>query len=163
MGYAVPAAVGAALASPDRDVIALAGDGALLMTGLEALTASAYGVAPVICVLRDGELAQIAQFQRTALGSAMNSVLPAYSVRGLADAVQAQYLACPNDASAERVLRDALDTARSGRVVFVDVAIDYSTKTFFTKGIVRTTFTRLPWRDRLAMLGRAISRRLQRR
>jgi thiamine pyrophosphate-dependent acetolactate synthase large subunit-like protein len=128
------------------------------MTGLEALTASAYGVAPVICVLRDGELAQIAQFQRTALGSAMNSVLPAYSVRGLADAVQAQYLACPNDASAERVLRDALDTARSGRVVF-----DYSTKTFFTKGIVRTTFTRLPWRDRLAMLGRAISRRLQRR
>jgi acetolactate synthase-1/2/3 large subunit len=163
MGYAVPAAVGAKLANPDRDVIALAGDGALLMTGLEALTATTYGVAPVVCVLRDGELAQIAQFQRTAFGGAMNSVLPAYSVRGLADAVQAQYLACPDDAAVERVMRDALDTARDGRPVFVEIAIDYSTKTYFTKGIVRTTFSRLPWRDRLTMLGRAVSRQMQRR
>ncbi len=34
MGYAVPAAIGAKLANPKRDVVALAGDGALLMTGL---------------------------------------------------------------------------------------------------------------------------------
>ena len=45
----------------------LAGDGALLMTGLEMLTAAHYLVAPVILVLRDGELGQIAQFQRMTL------------------------------------------------------------------------------------------------
>jgi len=45
MGYSVPAAIGAKFANPGRDVVALAGDGALLMTGLEALTASSYGLA----------------------------------------------------------------------------------------------------------------------
>ncbi|MCU0252231.1 MAG: thiamine pyrophosphate-dependent enzyme, partial [Vicinamibacterales bacterium] len=34
MGYSVPAAIGAALANPGRDVVAFAGDGAFLMTGL---------------------------------------------------------------------------------------------------------------------------------
>ncbi len=41
MGYSVPAAIGAKLANPRRPVVAIAGDGALLMTGLELLTASA--------------------------------------------------------------------------------------------------------------------------
>ena len=84
MGYAVPAAVGAKLANPGRDVVALAGDGALLMTGLELLTASASGSRPSCCVLRDGELAQIAQFQRTALkpGHLQRACRP-YSRRGV--------------------------------------------------------------------------------
>jgi acetolactate synthase-1/2/3 large subunit len=163
MGYSVPAAIGAKLANPDRDVIALAGDGALLMTGLEALTAASYGIAPVFCVLRDGELGQIAQFQRTAFGGASNSVLPAYSVRSLAETVQAEYLSCPRDATVEPVMRDALAMSRDGRPVFVEVAVDYSRKTYFTRGVVTTTFWRLPWADRLRMLGRAIGRHLQRR
>ncbi len=40
MGYAVPAAVGAALAAPERRVVALAGDGGFLMTGHELETAA---------------------------------------------------------------------------------------------------------------------------
>ncbi len=163
MGYAVPAAIGAKLANPDRDVIAIAGDGALLMTGLETLTAAAYEAAPVICVLRDGELAQIAQFQRTALAGASNSVLPPYSVEGLADAVNAAYLPCAQDARLESVLTDALAISRTGRPVFVEVAIDYSHKTYFTKGVVATNFWRLPALERFRMLGRAVGRHVQRR
>ena len=83
MGYAVPAAIGAALANPGRDVVALAGDGAFLMTGLELMTAVAYGAGVVVCLLRDGELAQIAQFQRTALAEAANSVAAAVRRRGI--------------------------------------------------------------------------------
>ncbi|MDP6622108.1 MAG: thiamine pyrophosphate-binding protein, partial [Alphaproteobacteria bacterium] len=86
MGYAVPAAIGAKFANPERDVIALAGDGALLMTGLELLTAAASGVAPLVLVLRDGELAQISQFQRITLNSDTCSVLPDYSVEAFAAA-----------------------------------------------------------------------------
>jgi len=114
-------------------------------------------------VLRDGELAQIAQFQRTALGGASNSVLPAYSVKGLADAVGAEYVSCPRDAVAEGVVRDALAIGREGRPVFVNVDIDYSQKTYFTKGVVATTFWRLPWAERIRMLGRAVGRHVQRR
>lgn len=163
MGYAVPAAIGAKLAEPGRDVIALAGDGALLMTGLELLTAGAYGAAPVVCVLRDGELAQIAQFQRTALAEQAASTLPPYSVEAFARTVGAAHVRLAKDSEADRAIRQALDLARGGTPVLVDVAIDYSRKTYFTRGVIATTFWRMPWPERLRMLGRAAGRHIQRK
>lgn len=163
MGYAVPAAIGAKLANPGRDVVALAGDGALLMTGLEMLTAAAYGAAPVVCVLRDGELAQIAQFQRTALATKTNSVLPPYDLEAFADTVSARYVRLGRDAEVDDALSEAFGAARAGRPVMVDVAIDYSRKTFFTRGVVLTNLWRLPWSERLRMVGRAAARHIQRR
>lgn len=56
MGYAVPGALGAKLADPGRDVVARAGEGALLMTGLERITAANCRVAPLVTVFRDGRL-----------------------------------------------------------------------------------------------------------
>jgi acetolactate synthase-1/2/3 large subunit len=50
MGYAVPAAVAAKLAAPDRCVVATVGDGGFLMNGQEIETALRYG-APVIVVI----------------------------------------------------------------------------------------------------------------
>jgi acetolactate synthase-1/2/3 large subunit len=160
MGYAVPAAVAAKLAEPKRDVVALAGDGALLMTGLELMTGAAYGAAPVVCVLRDGELAQIAQFQRITLDSDTCSVLPPYSVETFAALTNSEFRALERDADAESVLGEAFEIARAGRPVMVDVAIDYSHKTFFTKGAITTNFWRLPWSDRVRLLGRAVGRRI---
>jgi acetolactate synthase I/II/III large subunit len=160
MGYAVPAAIGAKLANPDRDVVALAGDGALLMTGLELMTAAQMGVAPVVCVLRDGELGQIAQFQRTALDRDTCSVLPPYRVDAFAGAVGADYLLAARDGDLDRVLGRALAAAREGRPVMVEVDIDYSTRTYFTRGVVATNLRRLPLGDRLRMLARAASRHL---
>jgi len=162
MGYSVPAAIGAKLANPERDVVALAGDGALLMTGLELLTAAAYGLGVVVCVLRDGELAQIAQFQKIAFGEAQNSVLPPFKVEALAETVGAEYVACRQDAHVAGALGRAFEIARTGKPVVVEIAIDYSRKTFFTKGVVATTFWRLPWGDRIRMLGRAVARNLRR-
>lgn len=138
--------------------VALAGDGALLMTGLEILTASALGVSPLVCVLRDGELAQIAQFQRTSLGRDTCSVLAPYHLDAFAAAVNAEFLRAGTDADVEDVLGRALQASRSGRAVLVEVAIDYSRKTYFTRGVVATTLWRLPLGDRLRMLGRAAAR-----
>jgi acetolactate synthase-1/2/3 large subunit len=160
MGYSVPAAIGAKLANPDRDVVALAGDGALLMTGLELLTASALNAAPVVCVLRDGELGQIAQFQRTSLDRDTCSVLSAYRVETFAAAVNAEYLRADTDTDLDDVLGRAVRTARSGRPVMVEVAIDYSQKTYFTRGVVATNFWRLPLGDRVRILGRAAARHI---
>jgi acetolactate synthase-1/2/3 large subunit len=42
----------------------------------------------------------------------------------------------------------------------VEVAIDYSRRTFFTRGVVSTNFWRLPLGDRLRALGRVVARRL---
>jgi acetolactate synthase-1/2/3 large subunit len=51
-------------------------------------------------------------------------------------------------------------TVALGRPVLVDVAIDYSEKTFFTRGVVRTMLGRLPWPDRLRFVWRALARRI---
>lgn len=50
MGFGVPAAVAALRAQPDRAVIAVVGDGGLLMTGNELATAKAAGRCPVVIV-----------------------------------------------------------------------------------------------------------------
>lgn len=51
MGYAVPAALGAGRADPSRRPVVLVGDGAFLMTGLEAMSAVFHGVNPIIVVV----------------------------------------------------------------------------------------------------------------
>jgi acetolactate synthase-1/2/3 large subunit len=160
MGYAVPAALGAALACPDRPVAALAGDGAFLMTGFELLTAAQLQLPVMVLVLRDRELAQIAQFQQTALGRKSCSELPDYDLQAFARAVGAEYLLLSHNADTETVLRKAHALAEAKRPVIVEVAIDYSRKTYFTNGVVRANLGRLPWRDRLRLVSRALWRRL---
>ncbi len=160
MGYSTPAAVGAALAHPGRDVVALPGDGAFLMTGLELLTGGAYQASPLVCILRDGKLGQIAQFQKIPLNQETCSVLPDYSVAGIAQAVGASFFRVVSVAELDSVLPAALELTRQGRVAIVEVMLDTSEKTYFTKGVVKTTFWRLSWGDRLRMLIRALVRRL---
>ena len=68
MGYGVPAAIGAALARPDRPVVAFVGDGGFLMTGQELVTAVQEGL-PVKVVLGDnGAYGTIAMHQYQRIG-----------------------------------------------------------------------------------------------
>ena len=159
MGYAVPAAIGAKLAAPDAPVVALAGDGAFLMTGLELLTAAQNGLGVAVFVLRDRELAQIAQFQSTALGRKSASELPDYDLAGLARSLGVAALSVSHDSEIPAAVRRARELSEKGRPVLVDAAIDYSVKTYFTRGVVKTNFLRLPWPDRLRFVARALSRK----
>jgi len=160
MGYAVPAALGAKLARPDRPVVALAGDGAFLMTGLELLTAAHEGAAVIVFVLRDRELAQIAQFQSVALNRKTASVLPDFDVGPLCAALGVECVRLDRDQEIAAVLGRAAEVTSQGRPFVVDTAIDYGDKTYFTRGVVKTTLGRLPWPDRLRFIGRAIGRSL---
>ena len=47
-----------------------------------------------------------------------------------------------------------------GRPVIVDAAVDYSEKTWFTRGVVKTMLHRLPWKDRLRFVARALVRKV---
>ena len=161
MGYAVPSALGAALACPGRPVVSLAGDGAFLMTGLELLTAAQLDLPVMVLLLRDRELAQIAQFQQSALGRKSCSQLPDYDLPAFCRAVGVEHLMLAKNAEIDAVLRQAVSITKAGRPVVVEVAIDYSRKTYFTNGVVRVNFLRLPWPDRLRMAVRALARRLQ--
>lgn len=163
MGYAVPAALGAALACPGRPVVSLAGDGAFLMTGLELLTASQLELPVMVLVLRDRELAQIAQFQQVALGRKSCSELPDFDLEAICRGVGVEYLSVSvnRNGDIDTVLGQALAVTRSERPVVVEVPIDYSEKTYFTRGVVRTSLGRLPWSDRLRFVLRAVGRKFQ--
>ena len=63
MGYAVPAAMGAKISSPDRQVVAVCGEGGFQMTMQELATIVQYEVPVKIVVLRNNVLGMVRQHQ----------------------------------------------------------------------------------------------------
>lgn len=63
MGYGLPGAIAAKRLFPEREVVALAGDGCFLMTGQELATAVQYGAAVVVLVFDNGQLGTIRMHQ----------------------------------------------------------------------------------------------------
>ncbi|WP_017325114.1 alpha-keto acid decarboxylase family protein [Synechococcus sp. PCC 7336] len=59
MGFAVPGAIGAQLADPFRRAIALVGDGAFQMTGMELITAKRLGLNPIVIVINNGSFTSL--------------------------------------------------------------------------------------------------------
>jgi acetolactate synthase-1/2/3 large subunit len=159
MGYSIPAAIGAKLGQPGCPVVALAGDGAFLMTGLEILTGAREDLGVMVMVLRDRELAQIAQFQGTALGRKVASSVADYDLESLARGLGVEFLTLSEDDEVPEIVSRAAGFAESGRPVLVDVNIDYSRKTYFTQGVVKTNLLRLPLRDQARFVGRALLRK----
>ncbi|MBO6826721.1 MAG: thiamine pyrophosphate-binding protein [Sneathiella sp.] len=160
MGYATPAAIGAKLANPDKDVVAIVGDGAFTMTCMEILTATRNKVGAVFCVFNDGELSQIAQAQELPYNRKSCTVLGDLNLQGVALATGAEYLQLVNNEESDQILSKALQIARNSKPVIVDVAIDYSKKTAFTKGTVQTNFKRFPAGTKMRFLGRALMRKV---
>lgn len=64
MGCAVPLAIGAKLASPDRQVVSFSGDAGFLMVAGELATAAELNLAPIFVVFVDASLALIELKQR---------------------------------------------------------------------------------------------------
>jgi acetolactate synthase-1/2/3 large subunit len=158
MGYAVPAAIGAKLAFPERTVQAIVGDGAFTMTCMEILTAASNGLGVVYYVFNDGELAQIAQAQAIPYGRKPCTTLGKLNIEGVALATGAAYVAMADNAGITGAINEANRIAAGGRPVIVAVRIDYSKRTAFTLGTVKTNFGRFPLNEKLRFLTRAALR-----
>jgi acetolactate synthase-1/2/3 large subunit len=63
MGFGFPAGIAAKLLHPERDVIALAGDGCFLMSGQELATAVQHGINLVTLVIDNGSYGTIRMYQ----------------------------------------------------------------------------------------------------
>ena len=63
MGYGLPSAIGAQLAFPNRRVISINGDGGIQMNIQELATAIVYELPVIICVLNNGYLGNVRQWQ----------------------------------------------------------------------------------------------------
>ena len=161
MGYCVPATIGAKLARPDLQAVGIVGDGAFRMTGLELATAAAQNLGVVIFVFNDGELAQISQAQETPYNRKTCTVLGPLDVAGVAQATGAAFVRIRNDDEIEPALEAAFARAATDHPVLVDVSVDYSKRTRFTEGIVKTNLKRFDLGTKSRLISRALWRRIK--
>ncbi|MFC6012918.1 acetolactate synthase large subunit [Nocardia lasii] len=63
MGYAVPAAMGAKMGTPDKEVWAVDGDGCFQMTNQELATCAVEGVPIKVALINNGNLGMVRQWQ----------------------------------------------------------------------------------------------------
>lgn len=66
MGYSIPAALGAKLANPKKQIVAVMGDGAFQMSMMELATMRQYGVAVKVVVIKNGYLGMVREHQHYA-------------------------------------------------------------------------------------------------
>lgn len=74
MGYGLPAAIGAAVAFPDRHVVCITGDGSFQMNMQEIMTAVDLGLNVKVAIFKNGYLGMVRQWQQLFLGKRYSSV-----------------------------------------------------------------------------------------
>jgi acetolactate synthase-1/2/3 large subunit len=117
MGYAVPAAIGAGLAAPERSVVALAGDGGFLMTGQEIETAVRYGVSVLTVIFQNGMHGTIALHQARATGRLAGVDIGPVDLAGFARSLGAEAVTVTDAADLDDAF--AAVTGRAGPRVLV--------------------------------------------
>lgn len=160
MGFCVPAAMGVKLMNQDKKVVGIVGDGAFMMTCMELVTAVSHQLGVVYFIFHDGELGQIAQFQKTPLNRKTATIIGDLNVKGIADATGAHFVAIDNDMELDQKMEEAFRLSEENIPVVVDVKIDYTKKTYMTKGVVKTNLSRFPLKEKVRFISRAIKRHI---
>ncbi|MGH3664647.1 MAG: acetolactate synthase large subunit [Egibacteraceae bacterium] len=131
MGFCVPAAIGAKVGRPDETVVAIDGDGSFQMTLQELATARTEGVPVVFCVVNNGSLGMVRQWQELFYGARWSSVDLDCNVPDLvklADAYGCAGFRCTKPEDVEATLDKAL--AVGDVPVVVDFHVDVTEKVF---------------------------------
>ena len=111
MGYALPAAIGAALGAPSRRVVAVVGDGGMLMSGLELATAVRERIPLTVVVFNDRAYRLIRNPQLAAYGESHGTDIEGPELEALAAATGADYRL----AGAEGIEAALADDGTAGR------------------------------------------------
>lgn len=120
MGYAVPAAVAAKIAHPDRTVIAFTGDGDFLMTGQELATAARQNAPIIVILINNGMYGTIRMHQETRFpGRVSATTLSNPDFVKLAEAYGAWGARIERTADFEAALDHALDCGTSALLELV--------------------------------------------
>jgi acetolactate synthase-1/2/3 large subunit len=158
MGFGIPAAIGAALARPDKQVVCLCGDGGFLMSGIELLTAVREKLSIKVIVFNDGALGLIKNLQQRAFARESSVDLPPLDYRKYAEAVGVGYVELASDADLESKLSEAI---RVQGVTLVNAKVTYDDWAPVLKGITLASWNRLPLTDKLTRIGQRAVRALK--
>jgi acetolactate synthase-1/2/3 large subunit len=114
MGYAVPAAIAAALVHRDRPVVALAGDGGMAMTMAELETATREGARIIVLVFDNQRYGTIHMWQtRRGSGEGVGTELGPVDFAAIARGLGSRGVHVERDSDFEPALRQALAEDRS--------------------------------------------------
>lgn len=124
MGFGFPAAVGAAVAKPDRDVWCITGDGGFQMTSMELTTAVAYNIPVKIAIMNNGYLGMVRQWQEMFYGGRYSHSMLEESNPDFVKMAEA-YGAAGMRASTPDELKDVLEKAHAitDRPVVMDILV----------------------------------------
>ncbi|HSU79449.1 MAG TPA: acetolactate synthase large subunit [Candidatus Angelobacter sp.] len=130
MGVAVPGAIGAKLAMPDKKVVAVVGDGGFLMTGMELETAVRLELPLVILIWKDKGYGLIEWKQQKKYNRASHIRFGDPDFVALAEAFGAKGVRVEKTEDLQPVLKAAL--AEQGPVV-IECPVDYGENMKLTK------------------------------
>lgn len=123
MGFGFPAAMGAKVALPDSEVVAVCGDGGFLMVCQDLATVKEYDIPVVICVLDNRYLGMVAQWQKLFYDERISHTqlgeVPDFVKLAEAFGVQGERVEKPGEM--KETLKSAL---KSGEPTLIDVIID---------------------------------------
>lgn len=157
MGFGIPAAIGAAMARPDKTVVCICGDGGFLITGFELLTAIRENLDLSVFIFNDGALGLIKEMQKKIYNRSISVELKNPDFEQLATSFGARYFRISNDATLEEKLEEILKTKG---VNIVDCAIVYDELSQFIKGSIRNSWEQASLSRKMAILYRYIKCRL---
>jgi len=125
MGFAVPAALGAAAGKPDRRVIAIDGDGCFQMTSQELATSTTEKIPFVTAIINNASLGMVRQWQELFYEERYSQVHLSYDVPDyvkLAEAYGAVGLRAERPEDVDAVIEKALSV--DDRSVVIDFRCD---------------------------------------
>jgi acetolactate synthase-1/2/3 large subunit len=131
MGFCVPAAIGAKVGRPDVPVVAIDGDGSFQMTLQELATASTEHVPVIFCVINNGVLGMVRQWQELFYNKRYSQIELGTDVPDLvklADAMGCAGYRCERAEDVEGTLEKAFAVGDSP--VLVDFRVDPEEKVF---------------------------------
>lgn len=128
MGYSLPAAIGAKLADPSREVVAICGDGSFQMQMMELATAVQHNVAVKVIVMRNNYLGMVRELQEKSYENHLTAVSldgsPCFTRLAEAYGISTELVDSPDkmDAAVERMIS-------SDKPYFIEVAVEDYEKT----------------------------------
>ena len=122
MSFALPSALVAKMEFPERDVVALAGDGAFLMTIGDLPTAAEYGANIVMVVMNNGTFGQTFMQQQNIYGHTFGTSFDSPDFAAMARACGAEGIRVTEPNDIEDALRAGL-AATKDRPALIDVVI----------------------------------------
>lgn len=123
MGYSIPAAMGAKLAFPEKQVVAVCGDGSFQMSLMELATMRQHGIQGKIIVMNNGYLGMVREYQHYAYKDNYSVVDLSGSpdLSKIAEAYGFNYLRLADMNKAKDIISDFLSDEKS---VLMEIMID---------------------------------------